>query len=441
MAVASISPASLPVSICAVWDSKFSLFSSYFYALPGPIIYMILLTGFSMIGETGIKYIEYASAGILVFVLLVIFKFIKKNYIHSLEIGIKKQHIIILCASFLLYSGNTARRFITRIFALNANDLPGTVFAIQMFDLIFILFFIVCFIGISKSKIKFVLALLISGVYALSRGRIEILSSWSIYILAVMLVMAVSSIIYDIANKKDKTKKMEIKFDYKPLRNLLFFLMVGSVFAATAFLLSGRDANAWFLAFRGVVSSLTSFGGGEIYNAIALETFVETGFISEDFYMSRILGITGAMPGPIICSILAGVGFAYGSSAGSVALGWVFGLLGCSMAITATAIGALTLFSIFGYLKESPRLKMIVMCIIPLVCGVLISVSLTLLLRASEVIASIGIHPLIGLGTAVIMFFLMLFANLRLKINDILLFIIGGLLTLVGLGLLSNFIF
>ena len=118
VAAASISPASLPVSICAVWNTRYSLFSAYFYALPGPCIYMILLTGFSMIGEAGVKYIEYASAGILVFVLLIVYKFLSKNYIYSVNIGIKKRHILILCLSFFLYSGNAARRLITGLFPI-----------------------------------------------------------------------------------------------------------------------------------------------------------------------------------------------------------------------------------------------------------------------------------------------------------------------------------
>jgi len=38
VAVSSISPASLPVSLCAVWNAKYSLLSAFAYALPGPLI-------------------------------------------------------------------------------------------------------------------------------------------------------------------------------------------------------------------------------------------------------------------------------------------------------------------------------------------------------------------------------------------------------------------
>ena len=439
VAAASLSPASLPVSICAVWNNKYSLFSAYSYALPGPFIYMILLTGFTMIGEAGVRYIEYASAGILVFVLLVVYRFIRKNYIYNVNLGIKKQHILILCTSFFLFSGNAVRRLVSIMFAVDISELPVSVFAITMLDLIVILFFIVCFVGVSKSKIKFGIALIISALFAFSRGRMGILSNISVPLMIIMAVMAIASIIYDIVNKSDKTKRMETKLDFKPLRNLLFFILVGISLAALTYLAS-RDTNAWYFAFRGVTSSLTSFGGGEVYYAIAYDTFIETGFISREFYMSRILGLAGAMPGPVICSIIAGVGFAYGSALGGAALGWMFGILGLSMAITATAIGALSLFTVFEVLRESPRLKMIIMYIIPLVCGVLLSVSIMLLLRASEVIASIGIPLPIGLAVVLVMFSMMLFAHKKHNANDMLLFVSGGLCTLAGLSFFGGLI-
>ena len=71
--VASVSPASLSMSIAAVWNNSWSFISSYSYAIPGPLIFLILLTGFSFIGDAGLKYIQYASVGIIAFVLLLLY--------------------------------------------------------------------------------------------------------------------------------------------------------------------------------------------------------------------------------------------------------------------------------------------------------------------------------------------------------------------------------
>jgi len=367
---------------------------------------------------------------------LFIYKFISKNYYHSVKIGIKKQHIAALCVSFLLYSGNSIRRFISVIFSFDAGNFPKPVFAVSMLDLILMLFFIACFAGVSKSRIKFGAAFSVALLYALSKGKMGILGKWSLPLMAVMLIMALVSILYDTLNKSDKAKRMTIKINYKPLLNILLFISVGFGLTVLTFLVSG-DRGALEFAFKGVTSSLTSFGGGEVYYAIGYETFVETGFIPEDFYMSRILGIAGAMPGPVIVAVLAGIGFAYGSALGGAALGWVFGFLGLSMAVTATALGALSLFTVFEILKESPRLKMIIKYIIPVVCGVLLSVGLTLFLRASEVMAGTGISPFIGFTAVLIMFLLMLFVHKKYRVNDMILFLAGGLTTLAGLGILN----
>ena len=447
VAAATISPASLPVSITAVWNSRYSLFSSYAYALPGSFIYMILLTGFSMIGQAGVKYIEYASAGILIFVLLIIFKFLRKNYLYSVSIGIKIQHIVIMSASFILYSGSAVRRLIAALFSVNVSQLPKIVFAINMLDLIFILFFIACFIGTSKSKIKIGIAILISVIYAVSKGKLNLINNWGGPILVLMFAMSVASIVYDNVTSKDKTKHEKHIIDLKPLRNVILFILVAAVISALAFMASG-NAIAWDFAFKGVTSSLTSFGGGEVYYAIAQEWFVETEYIQgmKDFYMTRILGIAGAMPGPVIVAILSGIGFAIGSSLGAASgavmatvLGWIFGFVGMSMAITATAIGACSLFTVFEILKENPRLKIIIKYIIPLVCGVLISVMLTLSLRSAEVIAhSINIPILASYGAVIVLFCMMVFVHLKFRINDMVLFFVGGLGMLLFLGILGN---
>jgi len=439
VATASISPASIPVSICAIWNLKYSLFSAYFYALPGSIIFMILLTGFTMIGEAGVKYIENASAGILIFVLLCIYNFIKKNLASGNSIGTKKKHIIVFIASFVLYSGNSVRNLITSLVAFDEGTLPSALFALSMLDLIAMLFFIVCFIGGSKSRVKIAISFFVAGIYTISSGRIQILGTLSFPLLVLMLFMAVASILFDIFISINSKSKVKIVINHKPLINVLLYLAVAVSLTFLTYFIS-KDTGALDFAIRGITSSLSSFGGGEVYYTIADEVFVQTGFISEDIYLSRILGIAGAMPGPVIVSILAGIGFSYGNHLNGAALGWLFGLLGASMAITATALGASLLYTVFELLKDSLRLRMIIDNIIPMVCGVLLSVALTLLTRASHVISSVSIQPTISFIVVVLIFLTMLLMHTKYRVNSIFLFLLGGTLTLIGLGLISNYL-
>jgi len=451
VAAASISPASLPVSICAIWDQRYSLVSAYSYALPGPAIYMTLLTGFSMIGEAGVRYIRYASAGILAFVMLLIVRFVAKGFRRCAERGMHGRHMAAFAASFALYGGGSVRSFLTSILGLPPDALPQPVFALSMLDLIAILFFISCFVGASGSLRRLSAASAVSLAYALACGRmgalqkaLPFLPGWAsdnltALLLALMALMAVASAVADrSAPRAGKGVKEGMgKADYRPIANIALFACVALAVTLLAFAVSGDGGSLTFAA-KGLASSLTSFGGGEVYYAIADETFVQTGMIAREFYDARIMGFAGAMPGPVIVSIIAGVGFAFGSDMGGAAYGWLFGLVGIAMAVTATAFGALTLYALFGILKENPRLKLIMAYIIPTVCGVLASVAVNLMRTAAAVVSGVGLHALAGYAVMASILAAMLLVCRRVKVNDMAMFACGGILTLTGLSLASH---
>ena len=194
VAISSISPASLPVSLCAMWDHRYSLLSAYSYALPGPLIYLVLLTGFSYIGEVGTQYLRYASVGLIAFVLFLLYRFIGDNYSHGVKSGLKKQYLLIIAGSFLFTGGNVLGRLGVMLFGLN---LRTPFFAIDMITLMLATFFGVCFIGMSQSKIKITFALTLALLFALANGRAGILRQWATPLAAVMLLLAIGSIIRD----------------------------------------------------------------------------------------------------------------------------------------------------------------------------------------------------------------------------------------------------
>lgn len=422
VAIASISPASLPISICTIWNTRYSILSAYSYALPGTLIYLILLTGFSLIGEAGAKYLSFASVGLISFVLFLLYRFIIKNYKHSIKTGIKKQYLLIMFTSFLLTCGNVFSMLFYMLFGI---ELPTSLFSIDMIILMLITFFMICFIGAHKSKLKIIIAIVIAFLFALVNGRAGILQSWALPLAGVMIIMVAVSIIYDVVTKKDKTKKTPSKFDFKPLRNLLLFILIAVLLTVITFVASG-DSETWLYAFRVITSSLSSFGGGEVYIGISEVVFVQTGFIPENIYSTQIIGIANTMPGPVIVAIVAGIGYTYGSIHHSIGFGWLFGFLGFALTITATALGALTLFMFFEFLKDSKRLQMAIKYIMPVVCGMLISTALSLLRQASSVLISVQINPFLSVGIVVSIFILMLFLNKKFRMNDFALLLIGA---------------
>lgn len=427
--VASISPASLSVALCAVWSGKYSLISSYAYALPGPLLFLILLTGFSLIGETGVRYIGFASVGIIAFILLILFSFIRKNYLQGAAKGIKRRYLLILAAAFLLTCGNIVRRIIS---GLSLPDLPDTVFSLTMIDLIFMAFFVIFFMGGSTSKVKLGAALSLSGFYALTRGGAVFGALWAAVSVA-MIALALLSVLYDviIAGKS----KTVFKINKKPLKNLCLFLLISAGLTAAIFIISG-DSRIWDFAVRVMLSSLMSYGGGEVYIGVADGVFVRTGFIAaEDFY-GRVVGFSSAMPGSVLLATVAGIGFVYGSGIGGVASGWLFGLLGVALGVAATAFGALVLYIGFDIFKDSRRLYLVIKYMMAIVCGVLISTALTLLNQASSVLIREGVNAWLSIGIVLLIFLLMLLLSKKYKISNMKLLFTGGFGTLFVLGLL-----
>jgi len=437
VAVSSISPASIPVALCSIWDMKYSLLSAYAYALPGPLIYLILLTSFSLIGAAGMQYIGYASVGLISFVLFILYRFVGKNYTNCMRsVESKAPYLIAIGLSFLFTCGGALKRLLVSLLGLPANSWPAFIYSINMINLMFITFFVICFIGSSKSKIKLGTAVLVAALYALSIGNFAVINSWSLYVGIGMVILAVGSICYDVLlNRKEirYEERPKIKLETKPFKNLALFAIL-SVTLITAVFFVSRDIGVWNFSGKVVSSSLTAFGGGEAYYAISEHVFVDSGITPRDFYDTQVVGVAGAMPGPVLVSLATGIGYGYGDSLGGAGLGWMFGLLGFALSVAATALGALTLFVFFEAMRDNARVQMIIKYIIPVICGMLISTAISLMSQASLVLVREGVRPVLSLGIVISILIIMMVLNKKYQIKDVVLLLMGGVGTLTTLS-------
>jgi len=435
--VGSVSPASFPVALCSVWHNKFSVISAYAYAFPGPVLFLAILTGFALIGEVGVLLIGFVSVGIIAFILMIISLFIQRNYLHGAAMGIKWNYLAVIAVAFILTCGNALVRLAGVLFGVGPDALPIPIFALPMLDLIFMAFFIILFIGESASKLMLSIALLVAGAFALARGRVALLEGWGFWLGVVMVALAAGSIIYDFVRNREKGSA--IKFDYKPLKNFVIFALISAVLTTAVYFVSG-NSETWEYSLRIILSAVTTFGGGEAYIAVADGIFVQTGFITTEAYYGQVIGISSAMPGPVLMSIAAGVGFVYGNAMGGVLYGWLFGLLSIFIAVAATAFGAIFLYVCFGMFKESYRLKMVIKYMMPIVCGILIGISLTLLNQAAGVLVREGINAWVGFGIVFAMYLCMMFLRKKYRVKDIPLILAGGFLSLTGLVVFHYFV-
>jgi len=433
--IASLSPASLPVALCTVWNIRYALVSAFAFALPGALIYLILLTGFSVVGEVGTKYLQFVSVGFIAFVLFLLYRFVRKSYLASAQTGLKTRHLLVMAAAFLLSGGSVLRRLASMLFGF---EFSPAFLAVNMLTLMIMTFFIIIVMGSSKSKIRLLGAVALAGFYALTNGKAAILHEWSVPILIVMLIVAAGSILSDLIKNKALIFKANcFKADFKPLLKLLLFVVMAAVLVSTIYIVCG-DTNVWDYAGKVVTSSLTSFGGGEVYIGISETTFVQTGFISEQAYNTQIIGIANTLPGPILVSIVTGVGYIYGSTAHGLGFGWLFGFLGLVLAVAVTAVGALTLAVFFEILKDSRRLRLIIQYIMPVVCGMLVSTAISLLIQASSVLVGIGINVFICFIIVLTVFFIVLILHKRFRLNDLLLLLLSGGATVAVLSIMQG---
>lgn len=165
-------------------------------------------------------------------------------------------------------------------------------------------------------------------------------------------------------------------------------MLVFLVFGVCGLVLLGVIGGAEGLELGGLLafSTVTSFGGGEAYVAVADGFFVQTAMIdSTDFY-TQLIPIANALPGPILIKVASGVGYFFGAPHGS--------LVACAAAVAAVAITvgaccavAMPILGAYEYLKDHPILVYVGQYILPVICGLLLAVSLTMLNVNAEVSA------------------------------------------------------
>lgn len=430
--IANITPGALPVKLGALWSVDFSIISAYSVAIPGVLFLILMLTGLSLIGENAIKYIEFASIGISTFIIMLLYMYIKKVMNASSNEGLSFQYITITVIAFLLTTGKEIRQIIAIMFKLDYKALGTPIFDISALNLMIITMFVILFIGNSKSILKLLASLIISVAFALSVGKMNVLPITN-YLYILMSFMVICSIAFDIINKPTNIK---IKFNYKIFKNILKFAIIAIIISALSILATKNTTSQTGVTVidyisNVIVSTATSFGGGEAYVTVADGFFVQNGFVEAQVFYNQIVAIANALPGPILVKIASAIGYTFGFSIGGVGLGWLLACAGTAISVGVSSILALIVLVFFDMLKDSPRLKKMVVYVLPVVCGMLISTILSILYETLKILShNIHLNTFIAILIVAIIFFAMLIMHKKYHINDIVILIIGGGITL-----------
>jgi chromate transporter len=231
-------------------------------------------------------------------------------------------------------------------------------------------FFIVFYSNGKFDARKLTVSAVICILYCLCVGKAHLIAN--AYVLLVLRLLMVALSLYGIR----KSIHGKIPFSWPSLKKLVkeevFWMLFLLICSIPAFVLFGDTLK--FIG-QGLISALMSFGGGDAYLAVANGLFVNTGMVGyEDFYY-KIASVANALPGSILCKILAGVGYVLGyQNGGGMLTGFAVAASGfaCSVAASGGTFSAVAyIYERFENLEIFDTLKRYIR---PIVAGLLLSV-------------------------------------------------------------------
>ncbi|MDZ8275147.1 chromate transporter [Microbacterium aquimaris] len=185
-----------------------------------------------------------------------------------------------------------------------------------------------------------------------------------------------------------------------------------------------------------LVSTVSSFGGGEAYVGVADGFFVASGIVESSVFYGQIVPVANALPGPILVKIAAGVAYTVGAESGSTAAGVVLAVAALLITVGSCCAVALLLLAGYDRARDSIFVRNISAYILPVICGLLASTSVSLLHASAGIAEGAGIPPVWAVVGSVALALTVPFIHRLATVPDIVLILVFGgaslaLLTLI----------
>lgn len=426
--IANITPGTLPTKLGAVAGYERcggigSILGAYAVTLPGVILTLILLTLFSIAGEKIAHYIEFASVGISVFIINLLLIYIIKVIKSGEKEGIKNYYIMICIVAFMLTGGKEIRSILSSVLGQDLGAFSFIVFDISTINLMIISFFMILFVGLIRSKKAMILGTIISVIFAFINGKNGLVSNGSIIskvFMVIMIALVCYAIIKDSRNA-EKKEKSKVKISKQAYISIGLFIGIPVILFILIMFLTPSEVNMGKFAGNVAVSTVTSFGGGEAYVSVADGIFVQSGMVNAGDFYNKVVAISNALPGPILVKIAAGVGFILGGSLSGVLYGWLLAIFATSVSVGACCIISIVVLLGYDALKDSRALMMIKQFILPVVCGMLLSTSLSMMIEGMKVTSGLGIAGFTSLPIMILAIVALYVAHKKYHLSDLVL--------------------
>jgi chromate transporter len=406
--VANITPGALPVELASgvgkrLFGRKGMVAAAVAMALPGTLLSYLVLACFSIAGDVISRNVIFASVGIAALIIMLLISYSVET-VKQKEAGSTQQMISIFLIAIVFFL--TSGKELTELFFL---QIP--LFYITTLDVLAVTFFVMFYTQGKLNAINIITSVGISFLYLQSVGEGGIITSIPIRrtLQLAMIVLAIYGLVQNIRKHQDHMKHLELSNMGKDAFSWLKFMAV-CILPAVIFY-----PQTLLFVGKAIVSVLLSFGGGDAYIVIAKGLFVESMVSWNDFY-GQVVTVSNAMPGSILCKMLTGVGFMIGKYAGPMAAFWI-GLAGFGCAV---GVSGLT-FTLVGYaydlFENLDIFKMIRSYIRPIIGGLLLTVSLSMLSNNIEIAYAYEIPMSAVVGITLAILWILIYLKLKINLN------------------------
>lgn len=413
-----ITPGALPLKIaCGLGVKSSPLFSVglvYATALVGVILAIIFTAILSVASSGVLTQVEYIAVGISAFIAIVIMKFVIKVPKSSKADKFLKQALVLIIVSMLLSCCSRIEGFLA-LFGLNVKlHIPElSVTSILALGLNFVLFTRFEFKKTLECALRYALAIPVTVIGILAFAKEPIIDHIAAdIVLYIVIVAMLSSVIIQDFLKAKKIKRLTAQTETHvsagknafqkiriPLITIGILLIPMVVFGIVVGLVNATGFNHFItLTGKSILAVVTTFGGGTAFISIAEGVFVEGGIVSNELFWSQIVPIANALPGPLLCKMLATVWYhaAFSLQAG-VGVSILYSIYGAILGTTVTVVVYLLIYMLFQYLKELSIFEKLKLSILPLIAGLLIPTVLSMIINMVSVTMTTGINVWFGM--------------------------------------------
>lgn len=434
--VANITPGALPVKLGATIGADIlgiqgSVVGAYAVMIPGVFLTVLIMSLFSFMGEEVINYFNYAAVGITAFIIFLLVSYVIKT--------VKGNHfrinILICMLAFALTGGKEFKEVIQSFIGKEIHIFGTPLFDISTIHLILIAFFLILSIQRKNSFLTMLVPSLLAGIYAFLSGKLAIayqLIQYKKYILIMMFIYLIFVWVKNRNTKDSKTKSGKLRIKKSSIVIIGVFLLIPvSILTTTIVFGLFPDTYTVIDIIKNIcISTVTSFGGGEAYVSVADGIFVQSGYIQPDIFYARLVPIANALPGPILVKIAAGIGYVFGLEAtGSAALGWILATVAATFAVGACSAIAILVLNLYDDIKESVFVMNLKKYILPTICGMLISTSLSMLYESMKVTAEKGIGGFVSMPIIIVSIWGMYVIHKKYHVKDIVLLLLSAVIS------------